>query len=367
VTQTIDRHEMTPLPGGPSREVATATPPPSFLTEARNSISARNLILVVGVLLLQLGFVLSYVGAFHAPKPQHVPIAIVAPAPVSSPLVAKLNGLPDGPLLAQPVNDEAAARHLITTGQISAALVVNGRGTTDTLLVASGGGPAVATATETVAAHIEISQHRSLTVDDIVPLQAGDGHGLTGFYLVLGWLIGGYLVGSALGIANGPRPANTRRSVIRLLALVLYAVLSGLGGALIVDHFLGALTGHFLALWLVGALLVYAAGAVTVALQSLFGILGIAITILLFVVLGNPSAGGPYQASLLPPFWRALNGALLNGNGVDTVRRLVYFGGYGITRDLLVMAAYAVGGTVVAVTASIVRNRQHRAPSSSHV
>jgi hypothetical protein len=168
-------------------------------------------------------------------------------------------------------------------------------------------------------------------------------------------------VASAFGVANGPRPANTRRTLIRLLALVPYAVLSGLGGALIVDHVLGALTGHFFALWLVGALLVYAAGAVTVALQTLFGVLGIAITILLFVVLGNPSAGGPYQATLLPPFWRALNGALANGAGVDTVRRIVYFGGYGITRDLLVIAAYAVGGTAVAISASIVRNRSHGA------
>jgi hypothetical protein len=216
----------------------------------------------------------------------------------------------------------------------------------------------VATAVELVTSHIEAAQHRTVTVDDIVPLQRGDGRGLTGFYLIVGWLIGGYLVASAFGVANGPRPANTRRTVIRLLALVPYAVLSGLGGAFIVDHVLGAFTGHFVAVSLVGALLVYAAGAVTVALQNLFGVLGIGITVLLFVILGNPSAGGPYQASLLPPFWRALNGTLVNGSGVTVVRRIVYFGGYNITGPLLVIAAWALGGTVVAVAVSMIRSRR---------
>jgi hypothetical protein len=53
--------------------------------------------------------------------------------------------------------------------------------------------------------------------------------------------------------------------------------------------------------WWLGALLVFAAAAVTMAFQVLFGILGIGIAILVFVILGNPSAGEPYQSALLPP------------------------------------------------------------------
>jgi hypothetical protein len=37
-------------------------------------------VLVLGGLLLQVGFVLSYVGVFHAPTPHDVPLAVVAPA-----------------------------------------------------------------------------------------------------------------------------------------------------------------------------------------------------------------------------------------------------------------------------------------------
>lgn len=71
---------------------------------------------------------------------------------------------------------------------------------------------------------------------------------------------------------------------------------------------IGALTVHLVALWWLGALLAFAAAAVTMALQVLFGVLGT--TVLVFVILDNPSAGGPYQSALLLPFWRALSSAL---------------------------------------------------------
>src|SRR3954452_5723034 len=42
-------------------------------------VTRRAAALVIGVLLLEFGFVLSYVGAFHAPTPREVPLAVVAP------------------------------------------------------------------------------------------------------------------------------------------------------------------------------------------------------------------------------------------------------------------------------------------------
>jgi hypothetical protein len=112
---------------------------------------------------------------------------------------------------------------------------------------------------------------------------------------------------------------------------------------------LGALTGHLVALWWVGALVVFAAAAVTMALEVLVGVLGIGIAVLLFVVLGNPSAGGAFSPALLPPFWRAISGSIPNGAGTAAVRNIVYFGGNDITSHLLVIAAYAVVGSAVAL------------------
>ena len=95
------------------------------------------------------------------------------------------------------------------------------------------------------------------------------------------------------------------------------------------------------------------------AFQVVFGVLGIGLTVLVFVILGNPTTGGAYQAQLLPPFWRALGHLLPNGAGTETIRRMVYFGGQGIGSQLAVIVAWAAIGAVVAILAS--RFHCHRA------
>lgn len=100
-------------------------------------------------------------------------------------------------------------------------MIVDPKGTTDTLLVASGGGTSVVQAVEEVGQQVVAAQQkRTLTVTDLVPLQAGDGRGLTEFYPVIGWLVGGYLMAALLGMSKGARPATTRRALFRLYAVV---------------------------------------------------------------------------------------------------------------------------------------------------
>jgi hypothetical protein len=329
-----------------------------FVTELLDAITARTILLVFGVLLIQLGFVLSYVGAFHHPTPHQVPVAVVAPAQISSHVVTELSGLRGEPLSATAVPSKAAGLTLLRNGSTSGVFIVDPSGKTDSLLVASGGGAAVSTAVEDVFAQVEAAQHRTVTVTDAVPAQSGDGRGLSGFYLVVGWLVGGYLVAALLGIARGARPATTRRAIHRLIVLIPYAILSGLGGAIIVGPVLGALTGHFMALWWLGAFLVFCAAAVTMAFQVLLGVLGVGLTLIVFVVLGNPSSGGAYPASLLPPFWRAIGNSIPNGAGVEAIRRIVYFGSYDVVGNLLVIAIYTVAGMGIAITGASVLARR---------
>ncbi|MEO9237581.1 MAG: DUF3533 domain-containing protein [Jatrophihabitantaceae bacterium] len=336
--------------------------PLGFLAEWRDSVSPRTVLLIVGVLLLQLGFILSYVGAFHAPKPHRIPIAVVAPAPLAGRTVSQLNAIAGSPLKAAAVADRATAEQRIRDGKTASALVINPQASTDTLLTASAAGTSIASAVTEVIGRVEASQQRSVTSTDLVPVQPGDGRGLTGFYLVIGWIVGGYLVAALLGVARGARPATPRRAIFRLAAIVPYSIVSGFGGALVVDQVLGALTGHFLALWWLGALLVAAAAAVTMAFQVLFGVFGIGVTVLVFVVLGNPTAGGAYQPALLPPFWRALSGALPNGAGTDSVRRIGYFHSNGIGGHLRVIAVYLIAGVAVAIAGShLLGRREQRA------
>jgi hypothetical protein len=329
-------------------------------------VTRRAAVLVIGVLLLQLGFVLSYVGAFHSPTPRDVPLAVVAPAGApagtADSLVAQLDGLPGGPVDATAYDTEDAARQALADRDVDGVLLPAATGTQDTLLVAGAEGGAVSSALEQVLTQVEGAQQRTLTTTDVIPAGDGDARGLSAFYLAVGWVVGGYLVASIIGISAGSRPLTRGRGATRLGALAVYALVSGLGGALIAGPVLGALDGHLVALAAFGALLVFAVGAFTMALQVWTGLVGIGLAIVLFVILGNPSAGGAYPAPLLPPFWSAIGPWLPPGAGTGAVRGIVYFGGAGVAQACWVLAAYAVVGVLATLVGSGRRTEPETAP-----
>ncbi|HEX3802610.1 MAG TPA: hypothetical protein VHV75_07220 [Solirubrobacteraceae bacterium] len=333
-----------------------------FVTQLLDEFVSPTFFLVFGVLLIQLAFVYSYVGAFHHPEPHRVPIVVAAPAQVSARAVQTLNSIPGSPVKATPVATPAAALRDVRQGSTDGALSVDSSSATDTLYVAGGGGAAVVEALEEVIGHAETAQRRQVRFVDAVPAQPGDARGLSGFYLVIGWLIGGYLVAALISIARGASPAGIRGAMIRLTAFALYAIVSGLGGALIIGPWLGALTGHLLAIWGIGTLLVFAAATVTMAFQTVAGVLGIGLTLVLFVIIGNPSAGGAYPAPLLPGLWRTVSSYIPNGAGVQAVRKVVYFGGHGITDNLIVIAIYVAAGLIV--TLAVTARKGRAAPRS---
>ncbi len=318
-------------------------------------VTRRAAVLVIGVLLLQLGFVLSYVGAFHAPAPRDVPLAVVAPpgapAGTADQVAAQLEGIAGDPLDVRVVDAEDDGRQLLADRDVDGVLLL-GTGTEDTLLVSSAEGGAVSSALTEVLTRVDAAQQRTLTTDDALPAATDDARGLSAFYLAVGWVVGGYLVASIIGVSAGSRPLTRARGVVRLGSLAVYAIVSGIGGALITGPVLGVFDGHLLALSALGALLVFAVGAFTMALQVWTGLVGIGLAILLFVILGNPSAGGAYPAPLLPPFWAGIGPWLPPGAGTSAVRGIVYFGGAGVGQAVLVLAAYAVVGLLATLAGS---------------
>jgi hypothetical protein len=72
------------------------------------------------------------------------------------------------------------------------------------------------------------------------------------------------------------------------------------GSQVIAAPVLHALNGHFSSVAGIGVLVTLSAATVTIALQTMFGVIGIGLTVVIFVILGNLSAGGAYQASLPP-------------------------------------------------------------------
>ncbi|HLL37692.1 MAG TPA: DUF3533 domain-containing protein, partial [Streptomyces sp.] len=229
---------------------------------------------------------------------------------------------------------------------------------TDTLLVASGGGTVLATALEHLTTTLEKAERRTVRVVDVAPASPKDFDGLSSFYLVVGWCVGGYLCASILAISTGARPANPRRAAIRLATMAAVSIVGGLGGALIVGPILDALPGSVAALWGLGALITFAVGAATLALQGLFGIVGIGLAILLVVIAGNPSAGGAFPLPMLPPFWEAIGPALPPGAGTWTARSIAYFDGNATLGPLLVLSAWAAAGILITLAAAVLRERR---------
>ncbi|MFC8092718.1 ABC transporter permease [Streptomyces sp. NPDC057301] len=338
------------------------TPRSPFLAEVKDAVTPRATMLVTGAVGLALLFIASYVGALHDPKPKNVPLGVVAPGVAAQQTVDRLENLPDDPLDPRTVTDAATARKQILNRQIDGALLLDPNSTTDTLLVATGGGRVLAATLESLVATLERSEARTLRTIDVAPADRHDANGLTSFYATVGWCVGGYLCASIMTISSGAGRPTPRRSVIRLIVMALVAIAAGLGGALIIGPILGALPGSLAALWGVGALITFAVGAATLAFQAIFGMAGIGLVILIVVILGNPSAGGALPLPLLPPFWKDIGPALPPGAGTWATRSIAYFKGNDTTASLLILSAWAAAGAAITLLAATLRTAGAKAP-----
>jgi hypothetical protein len=311
--------------------------------------SLRTAVLTLaGALLLQLLFIGSYVGALHDPRPHDVPIGVAGPPAVAAKLKAELSK--GGQLDPRVQSGRAAALRAIEQRETYGSVVVTGERTA-TLLTAAAAGPALATSLATILPPKLDAAGLKTTHEEVKPLPAGDPRGLSSFYLVVGWVVGGYLGATILGLARGTAAGSRRLLLARLGALGAYALLSGLLGCLVVEGLIGALSGAWLAVSLVGALVVLAVALATAAIQRFLGVLGTALAILLFVVAGNPASGGPFPRELLPGFWGTIGGYLPPGAGTDLLRNVVYFDGNAIAGPLLVLVAWTLVSGIVLVAA----------------
>ncbi|MGL4306217.1 MAG: ABC transporter permease [Mycobacteriaceae bacterium] len=305
-----------------------------------------------GALILHLSFIASYVSAFHEPTPHEIKIAVVAGPDVPSlagnvaeQTVTRLNHIDNKPLDARAVATEEEARSLIKNREVQGAFIIH-TNTDDQLIVASGAGSSIATSLETIFTKIETTQQRKFTTTDQVPVGKQDNRGLSGFYLSVGWVVGGYLFASAIGLVIGS-PTTFRQSGGQLLLLAGYSTLSGILGAIITTSWLHAFDGYLMQLGLLGVAVVFATGAFTIGLRVLFGLASVPFAILLFVVFGNPSAGGGFGAQVLPTFFATIGPWITPGAGTEAVRSIVYFNGVGLTQPLLALGLYSLFGLTV--------------------
>jgi hypothetical protein len=180
-----------------------------------------------------------------------------------------------------------------------------------------------------------------VTVVDIVPLPAGNRDGLAVFFLVLSVLLPSLLAGVLTTLVS-----RSGRALSQIGVLAGFSLLAGALSAATADGLTGALTGHYMATAGVLALLCMAMAAPTAAMARVAPA-GAVLPALAFVVLGIPATGGPAGLQgFVPAFFRALEPVLPPSVAVPALTGVSYLGNHALAQPLLVLGAWAVGGTV---------------------
>jgi hypothetical protein len=199
-------------------------------------------------------------------------------------------------LVAEPT--AGAARAALSGGQVNAAIIVGPHG--ESLLIQTAASPGTASVLTKEFTSAAAALKTPLRVRDLAPLPASDSTGISLFFLVIGWMLGGYVGATALALVlGGMRSPGLRRAGVRLGLLAGYAVISGLLGVLLIGPVMGVVSGYSLSLAGTGMLLVFAAATATASLQAALGMSGTLIAIIGMVVFGDPTAGTSIATPLL--------------------------------------------------------------------
>jgi len=321
----------------------------------------RTAAVLGGVLVLGTGLIWAWVGGLTNPVARDVPVAVISGDATSQGVLAALRQQTSAIRAVRYANAKDADSAL-TKRRVEAILASDTTGLDDglNLTIASGAGPGVAETVTTAIGAATNALAIPLTIEDIHPLSERDPRGLTPFYLVLGWVIGGLLAAVVLGIALGTVPRDLDRLGLRLAALAVFSLALGLLGALFAGPILGVWHKHTIGLWLSGALITMTVALITSALQSWLGLWGVGLAAVLLLVLGVPGSGGSVAWELLPGFFRDMRRWIPNGLGTDLVRGVEYFGRAANTWPITGLTLWALASVVALVGSTAVLGRHAR-------
>lgn len=324
----------------------TSTLPPST-TEPRGRASgwavAIGLPLAVALLLALLVTAFAWPAVNSAPH--GVPLAVVAPAPLAHQVEERLAASAgQGAFEVTVLPDRAAAERAVRGREVYGALLLPGPGGQPgqggEALVASAASPPLAQMLTQLAGGIPPEAGGPLPVTDLVPLPAGDPHGVGLAVGLLPLVVGGF----ALGVVTALRVEGTAR---RIVAIVLGCLLGGLVVVGLLQGWLGALDGPFWTTCAAAALVILAVAATAAGLHRLLGPAGLALAALVVVVLGTPLSGVGSAPEMLPAGWGTLGQWLPPGAAATAVRSVAFFDGARSGGALLVLTGWALLGLVL--------------------
>lgn len=322
---------------------------------------------LAGVGLVELLLAYSYITAFHHPKPQALPIAVVGESSKVQNVAKTLQDKSNGAYEVSIVASKSDAVTQLKKQQVY-ALYTPAFPTSD-ITVASAINKNLTTSLESslttfdeqyqqlarkqLAANAQTAPQaqtpiKEPVIEDIAKLPTEDANGIGLFYVVFAFVFGGYFSAVSLNLIRGKRAFRHSNAVIRTIGMAIFAFTTSLGVAGIAQgaHILP--DGSFWTVVGVGTLTTYGVGMFSSALITLFGMIGTSLVIILFVILGTPASGGPVAVALTGDgIWKTLSGVLPTGAGLSALRQALYFDGIDIMRHLWVPISYSVLGIAV--------------------
>lgn len=280
-------------------------------------------------------FIGLYVGFARDPLPHHIPIAVVGQG-----LAGQVSDSLGSAVAVTEVGDPAQGARLVSDGDVVAALTATATGLR--LDVGSASGQTTVTALERAVSGFAAGSHRPVSITDLVPLSPYDSRGMAGFYVAFGVSLASFSL--AQNLVGAARRLRLRH---RVAVTTGFTVLGGAAAAVLAGPVYGALPAPIVPLALTLALLSAAAAFATQALGTWFGSIGIPLSTLLFVTVGNSTSGGVIGQNLLPSMAQVVSAVLPPGAAVRALRDLSYFHGAHVIMPLVTLACWAVVGAVL--------------------
>ncbi|WP_327111281.1 hypothetical protein OG206_01385 [Streptomyces sp. NBC_01341] len=319
--------QATPATTGGRREPAPTPGRPPLRAWLQPSLIA---------LVVVAAFIACYVGLQRDPQAHHIPVAVTGPD-----LPGEIRQALGDAVDVHPVPDAEAARRAVQRHDVTAAISASGPHTLR-LAIAGAAGKSTASAVSSLVEAYAHGAGEELRTEDVVPLARFDTRGLAGFYVAFGVSLAGFVLGSnTLGLSAVMRLRH------RLWLLGGTSLAIGIVAAILVGPVLHAVPAPVAPLMATLGLLAAAAAFTTTFLGSYLGPVGLPITTLLILTVGNATSGAVIGADLLPAAARSVSALLPPGAAVRAITDLSYFNGAHIAGPAITLALWAASAALL--------------------
>ncbi|MET7536815.1 hypothetical protein ACFVY1_23430 [Streptomyces sp. NPDC058293] len=320
----------------------------------RNPALRHVLTHLITPLLMCVGMGLAYMGAFVAPEPHHLPVAVVGAGPEAKVFAQTVKDKAGDALDVRTLDSRSAAVEQLRSRDIDGAYVLSAK--SPELIVATAGSDMSAITAEKIFTPVATQQGVPLKVTDVTPTVSDDPTGQGLFFLLVALSIGSYASVAVVGAAGSALSMRTRAALVVGVSGVVSLVGAALAGPVfhLAHH---GLWGMWSMSWLYSAGILF----IGVGLHTFLKRWTTLALMVLFVMLNFTSSGGLYRPELQNGFFGTLH-SFWNGAGfVEGSRSLLYFGSHDLARNVWTLAVWLVVGLVVMGLAALTERRRSAA------